>query len=67
MKLYNVIVFTDTNKDSNEVRKYRKVNNISKLQEWLSKNYIRWEYMNVYNHKTKEFIHRVYNEDKDPP
>jgi hypothetical protein len=81
MKYYNVIVFYDTKDDTKQMicRKYRNVQKVERLIWWLNKEpqSSNWDYMNVYDYKTKEFVERIYrvephsgvglDEVQDPP
>lgn len=63
MKLKNVIVFypPEPGEDKPKVRKYRRVQSLDKLAEWLKKDGAgNWEYANIYDSRTKEFVERVY-------
>ena len=63
MKLKNVIVIYEAEKkgDPPTARKYRKVSSIDKLAKWLAEHKAgHWNYINVYDQKTKQFIERIY-------
>lgn len=63
MKYMNAIIFYpgDIPGEPLKARKYRKVQSLDKLFTWLKNNKAgHWEYANIYDHKTKAFIERVY-------
>ena len=52
---YTIIVFLP----NNEVKKWAFVHHINKFEKFLSSNFSNWEYMNIYNRRTREFIKRI--------
>lgn len=55
MKLYNLILKVIFN-GSTTFLKYRKVNNINTLFSYLENNGYKIDYVNLYDHKTKQHI-----------
>lgn len=61
-KEYSVIAFFP---DSTP-KKWKYVPNLSSMKAHLDKNHSSWNYMNVYNRETREFLKRILKGDNVP-
>lgn len=59
---YSVVVFLSTG----EVKKWSYVNKLSGFEQFLNSKHSDWQYMNVYNRKTREYLKRFYKGNAVP-
>ena len=59
---YSIIVFLPTK----EVKKWAYIHRIDKFEMFLSKSFPEWEYMNIYNRRTREYLTRIRRGDPVP-
>ncbi|WP_276360229.1 hypothetical protein [Daejeonella sp. H1SJ63] len=59
---YSIIVFLP----NKEVKKWAFVHQINKFEKFLSQKFPEWEYMNVYNRRSRDFLRRIKRGDSIP-
>lgn len=60
---YSVIVFLENEK---KPKKWKFVHKLNVFSKFLDRDHPTWEYMNVYNRRTGEFIKRFYRSSPIP-
>lgn len=59
---YSIIVFFP----NNGVKKWTYVHKLNDFQKFLNSKHSDWEYLNIYERRTREFIKRVKNGESMP-
>lgn len=60
---YSVIVFL---KDEDKPKKWNFVHKLNGFSKFLDEKHPAWEYMNVYNRRTRQYIKRFHPSDSIP-
>lgn len=61
---YSVIVHFE---DGTSPKKWTYVHKLNGFKMFMNKDYPNWQYMNVYNRRTKAFMRRFYRDSFIPP
>ena len=59
---YSIVVFLS----DKQVKKWAFVHQINKFEKFLNHSFPDWEYMNVYNRRTRDFLIRIKRGDSVP-
>jgi hypothetical protein len=60
---YSAVVFIQ---DQSKPKKWNYIHKLSTFRRFLDNKHQDWQYMNVYNRRTKAFLKRLYKEEITP-